>query len=568
MKMQSVVSRHLEIMAGFTPLANPAWRSYVLLDAEEKLKNPELAVAEVRLNRQSTSPAAVVDYPVALSWPLVAEADLQAVIQAQLELAERATLTYRQIPLERRVELLVDFGRCLQARADYWRQLTIQETYAYNSFVASFDSILEIFQPAYLEMMAEILSPSRKLGSMARIEHVPQGVIGVISPQNSSFPMLAHILHGALLSANAVLIKPPHRLAAVALALVQEFNDFLQAQGMPDGLISSVVYPHTQRVMEIWLGDNPAQKRIDNLVFIGNSKRRDEILQACQRGGIFNPIIELEGVDAAYIHDDLTDAQLEKVAQILAFAKNAGAGQFCISLRRLYVQHGVYDRLMKFLAQEFRKYRPGSLHEDDLHILGPSALAQSFPAMVAAFEQEGARVTLGGDRLNYWGEVDPKGLFIAPTLIEGVQPTSPLLKQELFANLLPVVRLNGSVSEAVQHINACQFGLRATIFANDPQVIHYMSHCLQVGTVVVNGNPLDCSIQIAGGRGLSTLDQNARIWPLDMSLRRVVTGGQDLGGYGQWLQGDRLNPAVDEECFSGTSVVTEEVVPAMAGVAS
>jgi hypothetical protein len=107
--------------------------------------------------------------------------------------------------------------------------------------------------------------------------------------------------------------------------------------------------------------------------------------------------------------------------------------------------------------------------------------------------------------LNFSGKPDPKGNYVEPTLIENVDPGKALLRDEIFANILPVVKLDCSVRE-----------------------VQMMSDGLRVGTIVMNGSPLDCSIQIAGRRGLSTLDQHARIWPIDLSLRKVVTSGQNI----------------------------------------
>lgn len=534
--MFSLFPLNFPLMTGFSPLENPNWKQYLLLDAEEKIKTPDLLSAEVRINRCVPHPSEKL--PIAASWNFVPSEDLGTIIEEQLALAKQASQEYRAVPLKIRIELLRNLGRRFKEKVEYWRQLTIQESYSYNAFLGSFDSILEIFKPTYLSMMEELLSPAHKAGTQARIEYVPQGVIGVISPQNSSFPMLTHILHGAILTGNAVLIKPPHRMAIVALALVREFNEFLQECGMPDGLISSVIHPNTQLVMDHWLGEQGGTQKINNLIFIGNSQRRGDVILSCQKGGIFNPIIELEGVDAAYIHDDLTDDDLRKTARLIAHAKNLASGQMCISLKRLYVQPKVYDTFLQYLKLEFQKYHPGSLREDNPYLLGPSALAHKLNALLEAFKQNGAKVTLGGKRLNYEGQPDANGLFIEPTLIENVSPEDQLLQQEIFANILPIVKLNGSVSEATQYMNDCPFGLRASIFVKDPDIIRYMTHSLNVGTVVINGNPLDCSIQIAGGRGMSTLDQNARIWPLDMSLRRVVTVGQGIHSFEQMMQDD------------------------------
>jgi acyl-CoA reductase-like NAD-dependent aldehyde dehydrogenase len=314
----------------------------------------------------------------------------------------------------------------------------------------------------------------------------------------------------------------------VALALVEEFNRVLQDCGMPNNLVSTVIHPNTSKILGHWLGETRSSGRINNLVFIGNSKRRDDILQTCQTSGLFNPIVELEGVDAAYVHGDLTDDLLQKTARLVAHAKNAGSGQFCVSLKRLYVHPEVYEPFMGYLRKEFQRYQPGSLHLNDPYVLGPSSLPHKLPSIVAAFEQAGATVSLGGRRLNYQGEADPEGIYIEPTLFEGVAPDCELLQAEIFANVLPVVKTSRCLEEAIAQINHTSFGIRASIFAQDAAVIQQLRHSLHVGTVVINGNPLDFSIQIAGGRGDSTLDQNARIWPIDLSVRQVIAEGKGI----------------------------------------
>lgn len=510
-------------------------RQYVLFDAEEKVKNPSLFALESEINRHPER--AREDMPIAAQWDMVSDEELGRLTQHQLLAAQKATQALRRIPLRDRIEVLQAFGTRLRTNPEKWRSLTAQESYSYNTFLVSLDAILEIFKPEYFDFIEEILQPRFKPGSRARLEYSPQGVLGVISPQNSSFPMLTQVLHGAFLAGNALLIKPPHRLALVALALVDEFNRVLKDYGMPDHLLNTVIHPNTQKILGHWLGHSDRSFRIDNLVFIGNSKRRDDILKICQQAGIFNPIIELEGVDAAYIHGDLTDALLRQTARLIAHAKNSGSGQFCVSLKRLYVHPEIYDPFMGYLRDEFQRYQPGSLKIDNPYILGPSALPHKLPSIVAAFEQSGARVTLGGRRLNYHSEPDPEGLYIEPTLFEDVAPDCDLLQSEIFANVLPVVKTPGRIEDAITSINACPFGLRASIFAQDLAVIEEMRHSLRVGTIIANGNPLDCSIQIAGGQGGSTLDQHTRIWPIDLCFRQVVSEGCGIKDLDEVLHG-------------------------------
>ncbi len=497
-------------------------KRYTLLDAEAKVQDPSLYLLESTINRRSDP--SLTDLPVIAQWDIVADEALDQLVQSQLQNAQAATQALRRIPLEIRIQVLQDFGTRLREQWAKWRALTVQESYAYNAFLGSFDAVLEVFQPNYFDFISTVLQPLSKPGCNARLEYVPQGVIGVISPQNSSFPMLTQILHGAFLSGNALLIKPPHRFAIVALALVDEFNQVLKDWEMPNHLVSTVIHPNNQSILDSWLGLNGGN-RIDNLVFIGNSKRRPQIIESCQKAGIYNPIIELEGVDSAYVHCDLSPEQLLETARLLAYAKNLASGQFCISLKRLYVHPNVYETLMAALRTEFKRYRPGALSKNDLYVLGPSSLAHKLPSIVAAFQEAGATVTVGGQRLNYEGIPDSDGIYIEPTLFEGVNPACDLLEEEIFVNVLPVVKTNGNLMETIEYMNSCPFGLRATVFAQDSAVIEEMRHRLNVGTIVINGNPLDFSLQIAGGRGASTLDQNARIWAIDLSLRQVVTGG-------------------------------------------
>ncbi|GAP94661.1 aldehyde dehydrogenase [Leptolyngbya sp. NIES-2104] len=522
-------------------------KRYTLLDAEAKVKDPSLYLLESTINRRSNH--SLAGLPVVAQWDIVADDALNQLVQSQLQKAQVATQALRRIPLETRIQILQDFGTKLRAQYAKWRTLTVQESYAYNAFLASLDAVLETFQSNYFDLISNVLQPISKLGCNARLEHVPQGVIGVISPQNSSFPMLTQILHGAFLSGNALLIKPPHRLAIVALALVDEFNQVLKDWEMPNHLVSTVVHPNHQSILDSWLGLKGGS-RIDNLVFIGNSKRRSEIIQSCQQAGIYNPIIELEGVDSAYVHHDLTPEQLSRTACLLAYAKNAASGQFCISLKRLYVHPDVYEPLMTALRTEFQRYRPGSLREDDPYVLGPSSLPHKLPSIVDAFEAAGATTTVGGRRLNYQGQPDPDGIYIEPTLFEGVDPTSELLKEEIFANVLPVVKTNGNLADTIEHMNQCPFGLRGTVFAQDKEVIEEMRHRLNVGTVVINGNPLDFSIQIAGGRGASTLDQHARIWAIDLSLRQVVTGDRGIRDLADILQIPEVLPLLEHKVIA------------------
>ena len=335
--------------------------------------------------------------------------------------------------------------------------------------------------------------------------------------------MLTQVIEGALLSGNAIIAKPSHKLAVVALRLIEEVARVLEEHGAPSALVSSVACRSTQELIDRWLssGDGGDQATIDQLVYIGSSRHRDSLIERCRRAGGPPPILEFEGVDAAYVHGDLSDARLAEVAALIAYAKNVASGQYCVSLKRLYVDARVHDRLVALLREEFARYRPGPLRSDDPFIMGPCGQAAKFPGVVSAFLDEGGQLICGGARLDVRGCVCDQGPYVEPTLITGARPESALLRREHSMPLLPVVKVDGGAREAAGHIERAGFGLRCSLFADDPEVARVFEGEVTVGTLIVNGNHLDFSVQIAGGRGGTTLDQNARVWALDLTVRRV-----------------------------------------------
>ncbi len=512
----------LRLMTGTRPLADAGWRRQVLLDAEAKNEDPALYGLEAALNRDRARGVATAEPPdglLAATWPLVPSEALAEVCRGQITAAREAVQAYRAFSLERRIALVRAVGARLLGRLELWRELTVQEGYCFNTFLTSLDAIVRGFDEDYLRYIASELAPTPK-GPYARVERVPFGVVGVIVPANASFPMLTQVIEGALLSGNAIIAKPSHKLAVVALRLIEEVAAALEEHGAPPALVSSVACRSTQELIDRWLS-GAGDETVDQLVYIGSSRHRDSLLERCRRAGGPPPILEFEGVDAAYVHGDLSDARLAEVAALIAYAKNVASGQYCVSLKRLYVDARVHDRLVELLQGEFARYRPGALRSDDPLVMGPCGQAAKFAGVVSAFLDEGGELRCGGARLDARGRECERGPFVEPTLITGARPESELLRREHSMPLLPVVKVHGGAREAAGYIERAGFGLRCSLFANDPEVARVFEAEVTVGTLIVNGNHLDFSVQIAGGRGGTTLDQNARVWALDLTVRRV-----------------------------------------------
>ena len=80
---------------------------------------------------------------------------------------------------------------------------------------------------------------------------------------------------------------------------------------------------------------------------------------------------------------------------------------------------------------------------------------------------------------------DGEGLYIAPTIFDGVKPNMTIAKEEIFGPVLSVITVN-STEEAVQVANDTSYGLQASLFTANVRSAHRVSRALQAGTVTVN----------------------------------------------------------------------------------
>jgi acyl-CoA reductase-like NAD-dependent aldehyde dehydrogenase len=189
--------------------------------------------------------------------------------------------------------------------------------------------------------------------------------------------------------------------------------------------------------------------------------------------------LELGGNAAVIVH---ADADLTEAVPLIARGAFAYSGQSCISVQRVFVHFSKWsafrEQLLAFTKEHIRMGDPS----DPAVILGPMIdvrAAERTAAIIQSAVNAGGRLLCGGGR---------HGAFVEPTIMEHVPETTPIVSEEMFAPVL-VLRKYDDVDEAIDAVNASEFGLQAGVFTNDFQLAWKAFNLLETGGVLINQVP-------------------------------------------------------------------------------
>jgi acyl-CoA reductase-like NAD-dependent aldehyde dehydrogenase len=308
------------------------------------------------------------------------------------------------------------------------------------------------------------LAMKTKRGKLLR---EPYGVIGIIAPWNYPFSIPAIETLGALVTGNAVVLKPSEFTSLIAL----ELQRLLLDTGLNPELMHVVVG-------EGEVGAALVESPINKLIFTGSVATGKRVGEAAARR-LLPVVLELGGKDPMIVLDD---ADLEIATSGALWGAFMNAGQTCLSVERCYVHRSLYEPFLDLCREKMGKLRVGNGIDSEVEI-GPMIHERQMRMVdeqVRDAVQRGARLLTGGQPLP---ELGPS--FYAPTLLADVTHDMRLMQQETFGPVLPVAPFD-SDEDAIRLANDSDFGLAASVWTSDRRRGEALAARIKAGTVMLN----------------------------------------------------------------------------------
>jgi phenylacetaldehyde dehydrogenase len=309
----------------------------------------------------------------------------------------------------------------------------------------------------------------------------PVGVVGQIIPWNFPLLMAAWKLGPALATGCAVVLKPAEQTPLSCLRLAE----LVQEAGIPDGVVN--VVPGYGETAGAALAAHPD---VDKIAFTGSTEVGKLILQAAA-GNLKKVSLELGGKSPNVVFGDVDlDAAIAGSASAIFF----NHGQCCCAGSRLYVEHGIFDKVVEGVSAKAAKIRVGPGWESSTD-MGPLVSEEQLKRVCGYLESgfaDGAKAVVGGSRQG------DKGYFVKPTVLVNTDEKMKIVQEEIFGPVVTAIPFKDP-SDLVAQANDSVYGLAAGIWTRDIQKAHRLAAQLRAGTVWINCyNIFDAALPFGG----------------------------------------------------------------------
>jgi acyl-CoA reductase-like NAD-dependent aldehyde dehydrogenase len=401
--------------------------------------------------------------------------DLDAATVAEMAARGRAVQPrWNAIGFDERGRILRRAQKWLLQNADEVIETIVSETgktfedaeFAEVSYAANAFGFWAKNAPKYLAdehvRSSQLLVKGKKL----IVRYRPLGLIGVIGPWNYPLTNSFGDCIPALAAGNSVILKPSEVTPLTSLLMAKA----LQECGLP------------KDVLQIATGRGQTGaaliEQVDMVMFTGSTKTGRKVAEAAAKR-LIPCSLELGGKDPMIV---LSDADLERAANLAVYYSMQNAGQTCISIERAYVEAPVYDEFVRRVSEKVRALRVGEPK-------GPGSVevgAITFPPQMetikshlADAKQKGARVLVGGN------QVASRGRFFEPTVLVDVDHSMKVMTEETFGPTLPIMKV-ADAEQAVRLANESPYGLGASVFTKDVGKGEQIARQIHAGATNVN----------------------------------------------------------------------------------
>lgn len=345
----------------------------------------------------------------------------------------------------------------------------------------------------------------------------PLGVVGLITPWNFPFFILAERLPFILAAGCTAVVKPSEATSGSTLRLC----DLLTQAGIPAGVVN-VVTGYGATVGQAILDSAD----VDMVSFTGSTAVGRKVIEASAKN-IKKVGLELGGKNP---HIVFADANLDDAADGVAFGMAFNAGQCCVGGSRLLVQRSVMDAFGKKLAAKMNRIKVGDPLDESTQVgaLFDENHMNKVLRYVESGQAAGASLICGGKRTG-----NPNGYFIQPTLLADVRPDMAVVKEEVFGPVMVMIPFE-TYDEAMTIANATEYGLSASIWTQDLNTALRAVREVEAGRIWVNTTLDNGPETPLGGMKQSGIGRDAGVTGIE-EYTEVKTAHINLHSRTHWI---------------------------------
>lgn len=269
-----------------------------------------------------------------------------------------------------------------------------------------------------------VSTPLFLLPSTSKIVYEPLGNSLIIAPWNYPFQLLFNPLVGAISSGCTAILKPSPYTPEVAKVM--------------DNIIKETFNPEYITVVQGGRDINKLllEKRYDIIFFTGSPVLGKVVMEAASK--YLTPVVLELGGKSPVIVD--RDANLKIAARRIVWGKLINAGQTCIAPDYLFVQKNLKNSLVEQMKLEIERMYGKNPKESEY-----------YPRIVNSKAVERLKLLIDSGKILFGGEIVESERYIAPTILDEVNESSAVMKEEIFGPILPIMTFD-KIDEALEYV--------------------------------------------------------------------------------------------------------------------
>ncbi len=396
-------------------------------------------------------------------------------LRIALESSKRAFHQWSTMTIGERVELLKKVGQLMMDKLD-----EISSVITLENGKPLVESSMEVtgaqmYVDYYVAEAEQMLREETRIMDFPqagnyefRIVFEPLGVVVVISPWNWPFLIPIQTIIPAMVAGNSVIFKPSSLTAMVGEKIAELFEE----AGLPKGVFNMVQGGGR-------IGEMLVKSDVQAVVFTGGNKAGAQVALNCAKG-LKKTILELGGSDPFIVLDD---ANLDEAVNGALYGRFFGAGQICVSAKRILVHENVFNDFLKQFVEKASSLKVGNGFDPSTDI-GPLISREQQSYVSRSVRQAilaGARIMCGGSAPKEF----KKGFFYSPTVLTDVNLSMKVMSEEIFGPVAPVMPFHDE-KQAVEIANATEYGLGASIWTENEDRAIRLSRRIESGIVWIN----------------------------------------------------------------------------------